>query len=54
MSRLIIRILERNETSSGDVGAALDSVDHTLQWVLIRNDQSFVQGETTASALSNS
>ena len=53
MSRLIIRILERNETSPDDVGTALDSVDHTLQWAWIRSDQSFVQGETTASALSN-
>ena len=52
MSRLIIRILERNETSTNDVGAALDSVDHNLQWAWIRRDQSFVQGETTASALS--
>ena len=52
MSRLIIRILERIETSMDDVGTALDSVDHNLQWAWIRRDQSFVQGETTASALS--
>ena len=52
MSRLIIRILERKETSTDDVGTALDSVDHNLQWAWIRRDQSFVQGETTASALS--
>ncbi len=51
MSRLIIRILERNETPTDDVGTALDWVDHTLQWAWIRSDQSFVQGETTASAL---
>ena len=52
MSRLIIRILERIETSMDDVGTAHNSVDHTLQWAWIRSDQSFVQGETTAGALS--
>ena len=44
MSRLIIRILERNETPTDDVGTALDWVDHTLQWAWIRSDQSSCRG----------
>ena len=51
MSTLLIRILERNNTSSGDVRAALENVNFPLQWVLIRNDQSLEQGEATASTL---
>ena len=52
MSTLLIRILERNNTSSGDVRAALENVNYPLQWVLIRNDQSLEQGEATASTFS--
>jgi type II secretory pathway component PulL len=52
MSTLLIRILERNKTSSGDVRAALENVNYPLQWVLIRNDQSLEQGEATASTFS--